>query len=143
MEHSMVESNQRVVRIGALELRFAVDLPNVVLFEFVVPPNARVPAAHYHRDVDEIVYGLDGTLTTTIGDTKHLVPAGASRFIARGEVHTHENLHAETARALIVMTPGSIGSRYFEEMATLLNSPGKPDMSKAKEIMLRYGLVPA
>ena len=27
-----------------------------------VPPKARVPAPHYHRELDEVVHGLDGTL---------------------------------------------------------------------------------
>ena len=48
-----------VIRIGSLELRFLVDetraAGSVVVFEFVVPPNARVPAPHYHREVDEVV----------------------------------------------------------------------------------------
>ncbi len=132
-----------VVQIGALELKFAVDTEDLVMFEFVVPPNARVPAPHHHVSVDEAVYCIAGTLTTTIGEQKHALGANKSRFIPRGTVHTHENLHSETARALIVMTPGSIGRRYFEEIADLLRGPGKPDMAKAKDIMLRYGLVAA
>lgn len=131
-----------IVRIGALELRFKVEDRNLVVFEFVVPPQARVPAPHVHRDVDEAVYGLAGTLTTTIGGAKHRLAAGEARFIPRGTVHTHENLDGETARALIVMTPGSIGRRYFEEMAALINVPGKPDMAQVKETMARYGLIP-
>ncbi|GGC83039.1 hypothetical protein GCM10010994_46160 [Chelatococcus reniformis] len=41
------------------------------------------------------------------------------------------------------MTPGTIVRRYFEEIAEVINVPGKPDLDKAKEIMLRHGLVPA
>jgi quercetin dioxygenase-like cupin family protein len=137
----------RVVRIGSLELRFLVDetqgTGSVVVFEFVVPPNARVPAPHYHREVDEVVYALAGTLTTTIDGQKRELRAGESLLLPRGCVHMHENLHAETARALIVLTPGSIGRRYFEELAGELNGPAKPDPARVKEIMLRHGLVPA
>jgi hypothetical protein len=64
-------------------------------------------------------------------------------FIPRGFVHTHENLHVETARVLITMTPGLIGRRYFEEIAAAMNVVGKPDIEHVKEIMLLYGLVPA
>ena len=35
------------------------------------------------------------------------------------------------------------GRRYFEEMAELINVPGKPDGAKLREIMMRHGLVPA
>lgn len=136
-----------VVRIGSLELRFLVDETqgsgSVVIFEFVVPPNARVPAPHYHREVDEVVYALEGTVTTTLDGHKQELRKGESLLIPRGSVHTHENLHDETARALIVMTPGSIGRRYFEEVAQEVNVPGKPDLAKVKDIMLRHGLVPA
>jgi quercetin dioxygenase-like cupin family protein len=136
-----------VIRIGSLELRFLVDetraAGSVVVFEFVVPPNARVPAPHYHREVDEVVYVLDGTVTTTLDGRKHELCRGESLFVPRGSVHNHENFHPETARALITLTPGSIGRRYFEEVAREVNVPGKPDLAKIKEIMLRHGLVPA
>lgn len=38
----------------------------LVMFEFIVPPNARVPTPHYHHGVDEVVYGLEGVVTTTL-----------------------------------------------------------------------------
>ena len=137
----------KTVRIGDLELRFLVDETqgsgDLVVFEFVVPAHARVPVPHYHRDVDEMVYGVAGRLTTTIDGEKHQLKAGDSAFIAHGRVHQHENLHDETARALIVMNKGSIGLRYFEEMAQAVGGPEKPDPAKIKDIMLRYGLVPS
>lgn len=116
---------------------------NLVMFEFIVPAGARVPAPHYHGEVDEAVYGLDGTLTTTIDGQTHEIGIGDSVFIPRGSVHHHQNLHQRTARVLTVLTPGSIGRRYFEEVADVINVPGKPDLAKVKEIMLRHGLVPA
>jgi quercetin dioxygenase-like cupin family protein len=135
-----------VVRIGALELKFLVDETqgsgDLVMFEFVVPPDARVPTAHYHERVDEAVYGLEGMLTTYSDGEPHEVGPGDTVFIPRGIVHYHENPHESTARVLIVLTPGSIGRRYFEEMAEMVNVPGKPDLEKGKEIMRRYGLIP-
>jgi quercetin dioxygenase-like cupin family protein len=142
----MEAHNVDVVRIGSLELRFLIDEArssgNLVMFEFIVPPNARVPAPHFHKEVDEVIYGLEGTTTTTLDGRKHELRAGQSLFVPRGSVHTHENLHGETARSLIVMTPGSIGRRYFEEVAREVNVPGKPDLAKVKDIMLQHGLVP-
>lgn len=64
-------------------------------------------------------------------------------FVPRGSVHHHENLHPGTARALIVLTPGSIGRRYFEEVAEAVNGPGQPDNEQIKQVVLRYGLIPA
>jgi quercetin dioxygenase-like cupin family protein len=138
----MEARRDNLVQIGALQLRFVVDEPNLVVFEFIVPAEARVPAPHYHREVDEVVYGLEGTLTTTIDGKAQEITAGGAVFIPRGKVHHHQNLHRQTARALTVLTPGSIGRRYFEEVAAVVNVPGKPDLAKVKEVMLRHGLVP-
>ncbi len=135
------------VHVGALDLRFLVDettgAGDLVMFEFTVPAAARVPAPHYHRGVDEAVYGISGTLTVTLDGARHEIRAGDSIFIPRGSVHHHENHHAETARVLIVLTPGTIGRRYFEDIAEAVNVPGKPDLARVKAVMERHGLVPA
>lgn len=136
-----------IVRIGGLELRFLVDETQssgaVVMFEMTVPPAARVPAQHYHQHVDEVVYGLAGTLTMQLDGERHEVRGGDVLFVPRGTVHGFENRHSEPARTIAVLTPGSIGRRYFEEVAAEVNGPGKPDLAKIKAIMLEHGLVPA
>ena len=135
------------VRLGPLELRFLVDEKKsdgkIVMFEFTIPPRAQVPVRHYHETVDEVIYGLAGTTTTSLDGHKHELHAGQNLLIPRGSVHTHENLHDEPAKSLIVMTPGTIGHSYFEEIALAVKGPQKPDPAQLKEIMLRYGLVPA
>ena len=136
-----------VVTFPGLELRFLVDetqgTGELVMFEFAVAPDARVPAPHYHRSVDEAVYGLAGTLTVTVDGAVRELRPGEVAFIPRGAVHHHANRHAEPARALVVLTPGSIGRRYFEELAAVVNLPGRPDPARLQEIMHRHGLVPA
>ncbi len=142
-----MEPKPRIVRIGALELRFHVDeadgTGDLVMFEFAVPEKARVPVPHFHEACDEIVYGLEGTMTTTLDGQPHEVRPGDAVFVPRGKVHHHANLHEGTARAMIIIAPGTIGRRYFEDMAELVNRPGPPDMARMKETMLRHGLVPA
>jgi len=142
----MEEASKNILRIGGMEFAFLVDErhgSDCVMFEFTVAPAARVPAAHFHKEVDEVVYGLQGTLTSTVDGQRHEIRKGDSLFIPRGKVHVHENLHGETARVLSVLTPGSIGRRYFEEVAAVVNEGGKPDLGRIKEIMGRHGLVPA
>lgn len=142
-----VQTAPRIVRIGALELRFHVDetdgAGDVVMFEFVVPPKARVPTPHFHEACDEIVHGLEGTMTTMLDGQVHEVRKGDVVFIPRGKVHHHANLHEDTAKAMIVIAPGTIGRRYFEEMAEAVSQPGPPDMARLHAIMRRHGLVPA
>lgn len=140
-------ADARIVRIGELALTFLLDAAdtagNLVAFEFAVPSRARVPAPHFHRDVDEAVYGLEGALTTVVDGRSQTVGPGDAVFVRRGSVHHHENRGEGLARALIVMTPGSIDRRYFEELAAAINVAGKPDLEHVKTIMLRYGLVAA
>lgn len=132
-----------LVRIGELELFFKVNERSATVFEFVVPSRARVPAPHHHDEADEILYGLGGVLTVTVnGLIKELGP-GESLFIPRGSVHHHENLHAEPSRTLVVITPGTITRTYFEELAEVINVPGKPNLAHAQQIMMNHGLVPA
>jgi quercetin dioxygenase-like cupin family protein len=143
----MPVADAHTIRVGQLELKFLVDdsqgVDSLVMFEFTIPPRARVPAAHYHRDVDEAVYGFEGTITSTVGGRTVEVHAGETLVIPRGMVHCWENVHDVAARGLVVLTPGSITRRYFEEVAEQVNVPGKPDLAKVQAIMLRYGLVPA
>lgn len=138
----MDASRPDVVRIGELELRFLVTDPGATVFEFAVPSRARVPVPHYHEVADETLYGLEGILTVTLdGETREL-GVGEAIFIPRGSVHHHQNLHEGVSRSLSVLTPGTIGRGYFEEIAAVINAPGKPDLARVKEIMLRHGLVP-
>lgn len=138
---------ERIVRIGALELRFHVDetdgAGDVVMFEFIIPPKARVPVPHYHERCDEIVHGLEGITTTTLDGRVHEIRKGDVLFVPRGKVHHHANLHDDTAASMIVIAPGTIGRRYFEEMAEAVSQPGPPDMARMQDIMRRHGLVPA
>ncbi|MCD6075156.1 MAG: hypothetical protein K0Q70_2039, partial [Rhodospirillales bacterium] len=92
------------VRIGALKLKFLVDdkVSNgkATMFEMTVPEKAKVPASHHHRDVDEIVYGLEGTLTMTVDGATQEVKSGDTVFVPRGTVHQFQNLHPGDARVL-------------------------------------------
>src|SRR6202171_1182347 len=134
------------VRIGALVLRFLVDEGisggKAVMFEMTVPEKARVPAPHYHRDVDELVYGLAGSLTMTVDGVAHEVSRGQAVFVPRGDVHHFLDAHTGHAVVLSTLTPGSIGKTYFEEIAAVVNAGGPSDMARVKEVMQRHGLVP-
>jgi quercetin dioxygenase-like cupin family protein len=138
-------SKSEPVRIGVLELTFLVDETqgsgDLVIFEFLVPPGARVPEPHFHRDVDEFLYGLEGIITSTVEGEVIEIGPGDSLFIARGRIHHHTNLSDKPAKAMVTLNPGTIGKRYFQEIGAAV--AGKPDPTVIKAIMDRYGLVPA
>ena len=137
---------KETIKIGQLELNFmqSGETTNneMVVFEFLIPPGAKVPIPHYHKDVDELVYGLEGTTTSTLDGQAIEVNPGDTLFIPRGATHHHDNRTQSVAKTLIVLTPASIGPAYFREMSELIKPGVPPDPQKAKEIMLRHGLVP-
>src|SRR3954447_7170511 len=141
-----MKQNRETIKIGQLELNFmqSGETTNneMVVFEFLIPPGAKVPIPHYHKDVDELVYGLEGTTTSTLNGQTIEINPGDTLFIPRGATHHHDNRSQSVAKTLIILTPATIGPAYFREMSELIK-PGIPlDPQKAKEIMLRHGLVP-
>ena len=134
------------IRIGQLEIRFIQSKDEtggaLDMFEFTVPPGAKVPVPHYHRDYDETIYGLSGVLSWQLDGEARETGPGETLFIRRGAVHHFANTHSETARALAVLTPGLVGPGYFQELAGLIVPGAPPDPARVREVMLRHGLVP-
>jgi len=131
---------------GGLHLRFLQTKDetggSLDAFEMIVQPKARMPVPHYHESWDETIVGQMGVTTWRVdGKDIELMP-GQSLFIKRGMVHGFRNDTPEATSCLCILTPGVLGTGYFREIAALL-SGGAPDPAKMKEIMLRYGLVPA
>jgi quercetin dioxygenase-like cupin family protein len=138
---------KETVRFGSLQLNFLLDGEDtnnsLVMFEMIVQPNAKVPAPHYHIAVDEVLYGLEGTLTQLVGqETRELNP-GDKCFIPRGTVHGFTNKHEGAARVLCLLSPASIGPAYFREIAEVINAGGPPDMQRVLGIMRTHGLEPS
>jgi quercetin dioxygenase-like cupin family protein len=135
---------QDVITIGQLEIRYLRDGTKTGsatgLFELTVQPGARVPPAHSHRDNEEIVYVLDGTLRYTVDRETRDLTAGETMHTPRGSVHAFSNPSDRPARALIMLTP-DIGAQYFRDIAAVVLAPTGPDPAKMAAVMTRYGLV--
>ena len=136
---------KEIIRIGQIEIRFLLDGDDTggrqSMFEFLVPPGARVPAPHYHEQVDEVAYGLEGVLTFTVDGQARQIAPGDRCFIPRGAVHHFVNAGAEPTRTLSVLTPATIGPAYFRDMAALFVAGGPPDPARMAEVMRRHGLI--
>ncbi|MBW4889307.1 cupin domain-containing protein [Mucilaginibacter sp. HMF5004] len=138
---------KEIIRIGQLELRFLLDGDDtrnrLVMFEMIIPAGAKVPVPHYHIDVDEAVYGLEGTLSSIVNGEHISIGPGDHCFIPRGVVHYHDNLSDKEAKTLCVLTPASIGPAYFREIRDAIKPGVPPDPKVLGEIMNRHGLIPA
>ncbi|HEY2864584.1 MAG TPA: cupin domain-containing protein [Casimicrobiaceae bacterium] len=137
--------NGNVIKVGQLEVRYLVDgaaKGGLGVFELTVPPGAHVPPPHSHTDNEECVYVLEGTLRYAVDGEFRDLKRGDWMSTPRGSVHQFSNTGAETARALIMLTP-DIGAQYFHDVAAVANAGGPPDRAKLLDVMSRYGLVPA
>ena len=134
------------IHVGPLRLRFLRDRHqtggSLDMFEMTCPPDARMPEAHHHRDWDETVYGLVGTITFTVDDRLVDVGPGDTLFIPRGAVHRFDNRSGAEVTCLCVLTPGVLGPEYFRELGAYL-AEGQPDRARVRDILLRHGLVPS
>ena len=145
----MTTSTPTEIRVGEVAIRFLVEggqsAGSVAVFEFDVPAGARVPVAHSHNGYEETIYGLEGVLTWTVEGMLTDVGPGEALLIPRGAVHHFDNTGDVDAKALAVVTPGTLGPDYFREVASILDAAAgsPPDFAALGEVMRRHGLTPA
>lgn len=138
------------IGLGPLMIEFLITREtsggSVAAFELTVPAGQRLMApAHSHDHYEETIYGVSGVITFTVDGTPVDIGPGQALCIPRGAVHRFDNLHAEAARALCIITPAEIGPEYFREIrdAMAASAGGPPDKEKMVAIMLGHGLTPA
>jgi quercetin dioxygenase-like cupin family protein len=139
------KAKQGIIKVWELEIEYLQEAENgrqMGCFELRVPPGSNVPPPHSHSANEELLYVLEGTLRHALGDeTKDLHP-GQSVVTPRGVTHGFSNPHATMARALVVLTPDTIGPQYFRDVGEIVNAGGPPDREKLGAVMKQYGLVP-
>lgn len=137
---------KETITLGGLQLNFLLDGEDtndqLVMFELEIKPGAKVPVPHYHVDIDEAVYGLQGIMTSIVDGQKIETGPGDRLFITRGQTHYHDNLSGEDVKVLCVLTPAFVGPAYFRKLRAILVSGTPPDPKKIAEIMVRHGLIP-
>ena len=138
------QQDQSAITIGQLQIRYLIDGTQsgagFGMFELTVGPGARVPPPHSHRDNEEAIYVLDGTLRYSVDNVVRDLTPGEMMHTPRGSVHAFSNPGEQVARALIVLTP-DIGAQYFRDVAEVIQAPAGPDPARLVEVMTRYGLV--
>lgn len=143
MEHPREE----LIRFGEIELRFFVTgaetQGGLDMFELTVPAGAAVPIPHFHRDVDEVVYVIEGVMAYTVNGKRMELGPGGRTICPRGSVHDFSNPGRTRMRAIFALTPASIGPTFYREVSEAVNAGGPPDLPRIAAIMQRHGLVPA
>lgn len=59
--------------------------------DFAVAPKKMGPAPHLHKELDELMYVVEGTVTVLVGEEVYAVEAGGWHLRPRGIVHTFWN----------------------------------------------------
>jgi quercetin dioxygenase-like cupin family protein len=98
--------------------------------EFAVAAKKMGPEPHYHKELDELMFVLDGTATVMVEDTVYEIPAGGWHFRPRGMVHTFFNNSDKPFRGIDMYF-----NQNFEDYLEELFHSIIPEMRKNKLTM--------
>ncbi len=142
-----VNASEETIKIGSLGIRFLItgedSNGSVSVFEVRVPVGQKLAApAHMNDAYEEVLYGIEGTLTWTVDGTPIEVGPGQALCIPRGAVHRFDNLGKEDVKQLAVLSPAIMGPAYFREAAEVIEAAagGPPDRAKMMEVFRRHGM---
>src|ERR1700730_14932951 len=83
------------------------------MLEVVADPRNGMPI-HVHKNEDEHLLVLEGTLHIVVGDAALDVPAGTAFTVSRGDPHAWCNLTEMPVRMLLISSPGHIEGLFGE-----------------------------
>lgn len=142
-----VNPSEETIEIGPLSIRFLLTgddtKGSVSVFEVTVPAGQKLAApAHRNDAYEEIIYGLEGTLTWTIDGQPVEVGPGQAVCIPRGAIHRFDNFGNIEAKQLSVITPPIMAPAYFREARDVVNAAagGPPDVARMMEVFRRHGM---
>jgi mannose-6-phosphate isomerase-like protein (cupin superfamily) len=95
--------------------------------EGVLSPGLPGPYRHYHPNMAELFYVLEGELLLQIGDQVERAGPGAFAFCPPGCVHAFRPLGNDPARVLIIALPPGNGEAYFRALAQLPREAGEAE----------------
>lgn len=102
--------------------------------ECAVAPKTMGPSPHHHKELDELMYVLEGTASVLVGTDVVEVKAGAWHLRPRGITHTFWNASDAPLR-FIDMYFHQAFEEYLEAIFhTLTPANGYPDNSEKKKI---------
>lgn len=102
---------------------------------------ARPIPAHRHEWADEYVYVLEGELAADYGGETHVLRAGDSVFLPKGEVHALRSAGERPPRVIQVSSPGG-WECFVEDLveAGPVTTGGAFDPVRLNEIGAKYGM---
>src|SRR4051794_20819802 len=127
------------VIMGGQPLAFLVtgdDSKHTSMFEWTVPAGFST-GLHVHGVQEETFYVLEGECEWQVGDQLIRAKPGTFLFIPPGVPHNIGNSSDKPARMFITVSPPG-HEHYFEELAALVASGGRPNADAIAELRKRY-----
>ncbi len=145
-DHSIVHLPGEGMTISLLGVTFtfkavAADTHGAyTLFEVTAPPHFGGPQPHWHLQMHESFYVLEGRLVIRLGERAITATPGAFILVPPGVVHSFANEDATPVKFMTVVTPGGF-EHYWEELDVLVRAePSWPpaDSRKLEALNLKY-----
>jgi quercetin dioxygenase-like cupin family protein len=99
----------------------------IAVEEGVLEPGQSGPYRHYHPNMAQIFYVLEGELLLQIGEQEERAGVGSFAFCPIGCVHAFRAAGREPARVLVLALPPGPAEGYFRELAKLPPGAGEPE----------------
>ncbi|MEO6469257.1 MAG: cupin domain-containing protein [Acidimicrobiia bacterium] len=101
--------------------------------------SGKVTPMHFHADVDEALYIIEGEIILNVEGQEHAVGAGGFTFVPRGCHHAFAVMSAH-ARVLCIQTPGS-GQAFYQNASqpATKSGTGPMDFDRLREVALETG----
>ena len=101
----------------------------VGVVEGVVPPGGGFQVPHWHEDLDEVFYVLEGEIEFLLEGSWQRAPAGTTMFIPAGVLHAFRNASDRPARQLVI---------GLVEVAALISELGEYPPERWEEVHERH-----
>jgi quercetin dioxygenase-like cupin family protein len=147
-----VNPSEETIQMGktGVEIRFLLTREDtngsLSVFEVRVAAGRKLTAPPHKNDAyEEVLYGIEGTLTWTVDGTPIEVGPGEALCIPRGAVHRFDNFGSVDVKQLCLISPPIMGPAYFREAAEVIGAAagGSPDRAKMTDVFHRHGMTVA
>jgi quercetin dioxygenase-like cupin family protein len=110
------------------------------LAESTIQPETSGPPLHFHRELLDSFYVLEGTLTVQVGNEKLDAHPGTYACLPPGVLHTFANRSSEPVRFLNLNLPGG-WEDYIRDLAAVTPADGPPDRQSLGDVLARHDVV--
>lgn len=127
---------------GSAKIRFEQTNNQISTWDYIIPPKTMGPAPHVHKDLDEIMRVVKGTVTVMVGEEIIDVEEGGWHLRPHGIVHTFWNATDQPA-VMLDIYPNQNFEVFLEEALRLFAEFAKkgisPESPEAIKIMDKLG----